>query len=74
MNRQRTSLCVPKGFAVDMTTTVYVVIVVKNQTRWLRHFLDNMEKIYDHTNEKALKIIIAYYGREELKLMKEYRK
>lgn len=74
MNKKGTSLCSPNGFTVDMYTTVNVVVVAKRQSRWLRHFLANMEKIYINTSDNHLNIIIAKYGMDDDNLMDEYKR
>ena len=72
MDKKGTSLCAPRGFTIDFRRTINVVVVAKGQSRWLRQFLANMERVYLNTNDKHLNIIIAKYGRDDTKLMEEY--
>ena len=74
MDKNRTALCLPRGFKINFNVTVNVIVVAKRQTKWLRHFLANMEKIYVKTKDKNINVIIAKYGHDDEELMEEYKR
>jgi hypothetical protein len=74
MDRSRTSLCHPRGYLIKTHVTVNVIVVAKRQTRWLRHFLSNMEEIYVKTKDRHINVIIAKYGNSNEELMEEYQR
>jgi hypothetical protein len=74
MDKNRSSLCLPRSYIVNWDVTVNVIVVAKRQTRWLRHFLANMEKIYVQTKDKHINVIIAKYGNDDEELMEEYQR
>ena len=74
MDKNRTALCLPRGFKINFNVTVNVIVVAKQQTKWLRHFLANMEKIYVKTKDKNINVIIAKYGHDDEELMEEYKR
>lgn len=74
LDRTRSTICHPPGYIVSRDVTVHVIVVAKRQTRWLRHFLANMERIYVKTNDKYINVIIAKYGHDDEELMEEYER
>lgn len=74
MDKNHTSLCLPRGFMINFNVTVNVIVVAKRQTKWLRHFLADMEKIYVKTKDKNINVIIAKYGHDDEELMEEYKR
>ena len=42
--------------------TVYVIVTVKNQGVWIRHFIDNIVDIQDATNDQNIHPIIVDFG------------
>ena len=74
MDKNRTSPCYPRGYIIKTDVTVNVIVVAKRQTRWLRHFLANMEEIYVKTKDKHINVIIAKYGNDDEELMEEYQR
>ncbi len=74
MDKNRLSFCHPRGYIINRDVTVNVIVVAKRQTRWLRHFLANIEKIYVKTKDKNINVIIAKYGNDDDELMEEYQR
>ena len=74
MEKKDSSLCLPRGYVIKWDATVNIVVVAKRQTKWLRHFLANMEKIYLNTKDKHINVIIAKYGNEDAELMEEFKR
>ena len=74
MDKKHTSICLPPGFNMNFNVSVNVIVVAKRQTKWLRHFLANMEKIYVKTKDKNINVIIAKYGHDDEELMEEYKR
>eukprot|EP00795_Rhopilema_esculentum_P013058 gene13058-3834_t len=61
-----TNLCQPEGFQWNRHTTVHVIVPVKNQGRWVQHFIDNMEKIYLETLDQHLSVIIVDFNSTDI--------
>lgn len=74
MDRNHSSLCLPQGYRIKWDATINVIVVAKRQTRWLRHFLHNMEDIYLKTKDKRINVIVAKYGSDSKELTEEYQR
>ncbi|XP_028393943.1 uncharacterized protein LOC114518197 [Dendronephthya gigantea] len=74
LDKSLSTICQPPGYIVGRDVTVNIIVVAKRQTRWLRHFLVNMERIYVKTNDKHINVIIAKYGHDDEELMEEYKR
>ena len=61
------SFCSPK-IAPNLTAFVHIVIIVKDQRRWLRYFLENVNKIYEQTNDKQFGVIIVDFNSKDLRV------
>ena len=45
---------------------VYIVIIVQNQARWLQHFIDNINKIYQQTKDEFFGVLIVDFNSKDL--------
>eukprot|EP00112_Aurelia_sp_Birch-Aquarium-sp1_P010151 Seg2181.2 transcript_id=Seg2181.2/GoldUCD/mRNA.D3Y31 product="N-acetyl-beta-glucosaminyl-glycoprotein 4-beta-N-acetylgalactosaminyltransferase 1" protein_id=Seg2181.2/GoldUCD/D3Y31 len=67
------NLCEPEGFQWNPHTTVHVIVPVKDQGRWVQHFIDNMEKIYLETLDPHLNVIIVDFNSTDIDIEKSLR-
>ena len=51
-------MCYPQGMQWNKTADVYLILTAKNLGRWVHHFIKNMEKIVQETNDEHLHVII----------------
>ncbi|XP_047659689.1 beta-1,4-N-acetylgalactosaminyltransferase 3 isoform X2 [Tachysurus fulvidraco] len=72
-NPERPSLCNPKGFSWNPDAKVHVILAVKNQGRWVIHFLKEMEKVYEATGDKNFNIILIDYNSTDIDVEKELK-
>ena len=63
-------LCYPKGFQWNRTADVYLVVTAKNLGRWVHHFIKNVERILNETNDPNLHVIIYDYNSTDINLEK----
>ena len=61
------ALCIPTK-APNLTAFVHIVIIVKDQRRWTRYFLENVNKIYTQTNDQRFGVIIVDFNSRDMKL------
>ena len=54
-------LCTP-AVSINTKAFVHIVIIVKNQGRWVKVFLENMNKIYEQTEDERFGIIIVDFN------------
>ena len=55
-------LCYPTPSPWQPDVTVYVIVTVKNQGVWIRHFIDNIVDIQEATNDQNIHPIIVDFG------------
>ena len=63
------SFCTPKR-APNLKAFVHIVIIVKDQKRWIRYFLENVNKIYAQTNDDQFGVIIVDFNSREMRVDK----
>ena len=50
----------------DEIAFIHIVIIVHNQGRWLQHFIENINKIYEQTNDQLFDVIIVDFNSKDL--------
>ncbi|KAJ7380352.1 hypothetical protein OS493_008804 [Desmophyllum pertusum] len=63
-------LCYPKDFQWNRTVNVYLIVTAKNLGRWVHHFIKNVERILNETNDPNLHVIIYDYNCSDINLEK----
>ncbi|KAJ7380350.1 hypothetical protein OS493_008802 [Desmophyllum pertusum] len=63
-------LCYPKDFQWNRTANVYLIVTAKNLGRWVHHFIKNVERILNETNDPNLHVIIYDYNSSDINLEK----
>ena len=66
-------LCYPRNFQWNRTADVYLIVTAKNLGRWVHHFIKNVEKILNETNDPNLHVIIYDYNSSDINLEKVLR-
>ena len=59
------TFCVPT-LTPNLTAFVHIVIIVKDQSRWLKYFFENVNSIYDNTKDKRFGVIIVDFKSGDL--------
>ena len=62
------NLCQPNGLNWNHQAFVHIVITVKNQGRWIRIFVENMERIQDNTKDDYFGIILIDFDSTDIDL------
>ncbi|XP_027022456.1 beta-1,4-N-acetylgalactosaminyltransferase 3-like isoform X2 [Tachysurus fulvidraco] len=70
-NPELPALCSPEHFSWDPEAKVHVILTVKNQGKWVIHFLQEMQRIYEETGDKNFNIIIVDYNSTDIDVEKE---
>ena len=59
-------LCSPAGLRWKKNADVYFVITAQNLGRWIQHFINNLEKIYEETKDEHFHGVIFDYDSPDL--------
>lgn len=65
------SLCYPKGLQWKRNAKIALVITLRNQGRWMVHFLDNLEVMYTVTEDENVRLVIFDYNSSDINLERE---
>ncbi|XP_017350128.1 beta-1,4-N-acetylgalactosaminyltransferase 3 [Ictalurus punctatus] len=66
-------LCNPVDFGWDPEVKVHVILTVKNQGRWVMHFIREMEKVYQVTGDKNFNVIIVDFNSTDIDIEQELK-
>ena len=64
------SYCLPT-VSPDPSAFINIVITVKDENRWLRYFLNNINEIYKHTNDARFGVIIVDFSSKGINMYQE---
>lgn len=55
-------------FSWNPQATVHIIIPVKDQGRWVKHFIDNIEKIYTEQSDSFINIILVDFNSTDINI------
>lgn len=61
-----TEFCLPQQFVVNQHATVHIIIPVKNQGKWVQHFINNMVELYSETRDPHINVIIVDFSSTDI--------
>ncbi|XP_067044543.1 uncharacterized protein [Acropora muricata] len=67
-------MCYPQGMQWNKTTDVYLILTAKNLGRWVHHFIKNMEKIVQETNDEHLHVIIYDFDSGDIDIKRAFQR
>lgn len=65
------TLCYPKGLQWIRNAKIALVITLRNQGRWMVHFLNNLEEMYAVTKDENVRLVIFNYNSSDINLEHE---
>lgn len=61
-----TEFCLPQRFFLNQHATVHIIIPVKNQGKWVQHFISNMEELYSERKDPHINVIIVDFSSTDI--------
>ena len=65
------SLCYPQGLQWKRNAKIALVITLRNQGRWMVHFLNNLEEMFAITGDENVRLVIFDYNSSDIDLEHE---
>ena len=65
-------LCLPKGFNWNSKATVYFIVPVKNQGRWVHHFINELSVASLLTGDTNFHVIVADFESQDIDMAKAF--
>lgn len=72
--RDTDTLCYPMGLQWNRNANIALVITLRNQGRWMVHFLNNLEEMYTFTQDENVRLVIFNYNSSDINLEHEMAK
>ncbi|XP_058273534.1 beta-1,4-N-acetylgalactosaminyltransferase 3-like isoform X1 [Hemibagrus wyckioides] len=72
-NPELPGLCSPINFDWNPEVKVHVILTVKNQGKWVIHFINEMQRLYQETGDKNFNVIIVDYNSTDIDVEKELK-
>ena len=66
------SLCLPEGIEWNGNATVYIILPVKDQLRWVYHFINDLTVASLLTGDKNFHVIVADFESQDIDLAKAF--
>ena len=66
------SLCFPEGIEWNGNATVYIIVSVKDQGRWVYHFINDLTVASLLTGDKNFHVIVADFESQDIDLAKAF--
>ena len=73
-NGKNSTLCYPRGFQWNRTADVYLILTAKNLGRWVHHFIKNVEKIAQETNDEHLHAVVYDFDSPDIDLKQAFER
>ena len=73
-NGKNVPLCYPKGLQWNRTADVYLILTAKNLGRWVHHFIKNVEKIVEETQDEHLHAVIYDFDSPDIDLKQAFQR
>ena len=68
----KNSLCLPNGIEWNRNATVYIILPVKDQGRWVYHFINDLTVASLLTGDKNFHVIVADFESQDIDLAKAF--
>lgn len=69
IEKDSNKICYPKDFKWNKTADVNFILTSGNQGRWVKYFIDTMERIYKETNDQNFNVIIVDFNSRDINLI-----
>ncbi|XP_027128400.1 beta-1,4-N-acetylgalactosaminyltransferase 3 isoform X2 [Larimichthys crocea] len=67
-------LCNPVGFQWNPAATVHIIVPVKNQARWVRLLISEMERVFSATQDTNFNLIVTDFSSTDMDVEKALQK
>ncbi|KAG8012616.1 Beta-1 [Nibea albiflora] len=73
-SQPRLLLCNPVGFQWNPAATVHIIVPVKNQARWVRLLISDMEQVFSATRDTNFNLIITDFNSTDMDVKRALQK